>query len=120
MAFGIKQKRSIDDVQLPYFTDEEQVQNDDIIHFLDNYSVLNDEKLFDEPSMVYSSAATSVPQFTGMISNPTHISQVFLHGSSINFANLSIVLSSYFSIFLSDNRVRVRLCCNLNVCHRFL
>ena len=57
MVFGVKLKSNIEDVQFPVFTNEEQSHNEDVMHFLDNCPIVNEQKFFEEPSMAYTSSA---------------------------------------------------------------
>ena len=67
MVFGIKQKQNLEQVDLPVFTDEDQSHFDDVMNFLDHNSLAIDQKLCDEPSMVYSSTATNIVPTSGSV-----------------------------------------------------
>jgi len=60
MVFGIKQKRNLEQVDLPIFTDEDQSHFDDVMLFLEHNSLAIDQKHSGEPSMVYSSTGTNI------------------------------------------------------------
>ena len=105
MVFGIKQKRNLEQVDLPIFTDEDQSHFDDVMLFLEHNSLAIDQKHSGEPSMVYSSTGTNIVPISGSVVSTIYYQLVVLQiviyipyqiplSSNISFAsNLCFLLS---------------------------